>query len=223
PAQGARFSTYASWRIKQAIKRDLLTAGQPSNIPAYMVEHIARWKQITHELELRLGRAPTIQELAEIMQLPVKKVMIIRRAVRAVQCATQAPCGDTGDQVSLGELFTDNRYDQRDDTVLREDEGLATRRLLQVIDDREATVLRLRYGLDGQRPLTLKEIGRQIGLTRERVRQIEYQALKKLNARINDDRPIHHTPAEVEVEPPASRRRRRRTGDSSSSIRSKAG
>ncbi|MFG0330094.1 MAG: RNA polymerase sigma factor RpoD/SigA [Phycisphaerales bacterium] len=189
PAQGARFSTYASWWIKQAIKRALINAGQPINIPAYMVEHIAKWKQASYELEMELGRPPTISELAELMKLPIKKVSIIRRAVRAMQASNQAPLGDDGEAVNFAELFADRRADQPEEAILHDDEVLTIRKLLEAIDDREATVLRLRFGLDGQPPLTLKEIGEQIGLTRERVRQIEYEALRKLQAQLSDDRP----------------------------------
>lgn len=189
PAQGARFSTYASWWIKQAIKRALINAGQLINIPAYMVEHIAKWKQASHELEVELGRTPTLNELADVMKLPVKKVMIIRRAVRAMSCTSQMGGGGDDDSFNLSELFADSRNDQPDETILHDDEVATIRKLLEAIDDREAIVLRLRYGLDGQPPLTLKEIGSQLSLTRERVRQIECEALRKLNSQVTDDRP----------------------------------
>ncbi len=187
PAQGARFSTYASWWIKQAIKRALINAGQPISIPAYMVEHIARWKQATHDLEFKLGRTPSLQELAEVLEIPAKKVLAIRRAVRALQCSTQAPAGKDGETVNFAEIFADNRSDLPEESVIYDDDIRTIRRLLEVIDDREAMVLRLRFGLDGREPRTLKEVGREIGLTRERVRQIECDALAKLNDQINDD------------------------------------
>src|SRR6185436_14468569 len=93
PDQGARFSTYASWWIKQAIKRALINAVQPIHIPAYMVEMIARWKRASAELQEKLGRQPSIQELAQLMELPAKKVRIIRKAVRAFQRPTQSGVG----------------------------------------------------------------------------------------------------------------------------------
>lgn len=189
PAQGARFSTYASWWIKQAIKRALINAGQPISIPAYMVEHIARWKQATHDLEAQLGRAPTLAELAEVLEIPARKVLVIRRAVRALQCSTQAPTGRDGETVNFSEIFADNRSDQPEQSIMYDDEIRAIRRLLEVIDDREAMVLRLRFGLDGREPRTLKEVGREIGLTRERVRQIECEALAKLNEQISGESP----------------------------------
>ncbi len=189
PAQGARFSTYASWWIKQAIKRALINAGQPISIPAYMVEHIARWKQATHHLEAELGRTPTLAELAEVLEIPARKVLVIRRAVRALQCSTQAPAGRDGETVNFSEIFADNRSDQPEESIMYDDEIRAIRRLLEVIDDRDAMVLRLRFGLDGREPRTLKEVGREIGLTRERVRQIECEALAKLNEQISGESP----------------------------------
>ena len=189
PAQGARFSTYASWWIKQAIKRALINSGQPISIPAYMVEHIAKWKQATHDLESELGRPPSLHELAAVLDLPAKKVLVIRRAVRALQCSTQAPAGRDGEIVNFSEIFADNRSDQPEESIIYDDDIRTIRKLLEAIDDREATVLRLRFGLDGREPRTLKEVGREIGLTRERVRQIECDALSKLNEQINDDSP----------------------------------
>jgi RNA polymerase primary sigma factor len=187
PAQGARFSTYASWWIKQAIKRALINAVQPIHIPAYMVELIARLKQTSRRLEADLKRPPTLQEIADAMELPVKKIRIIKRALKALRTPSQAPLGEDGELVNFGDLIADSRNDTPDQAVLMDDEIRTIHRLLGAIDEREATVLRLRFGLDGQQPLTLKQIGAEIGLTRERVRQIETDALKKLNAQINGD------------------------------------
>src|SRR6185503_9544492 len=94
PAQGARFSTYASWWIKQAIKRTLINAVQPIHIPAYMVELIAKWKETTRKLEEELGRQPNTQELAQAMQIPPKKLNIIRRAMKAFHAPPQSPVNE---------------------------------------------------------------------------------------------------------------------------------
>jgi RNA polymerase primary sigma factor len=189
PAQGARFSTYGSWWIKQAIKRALINAVQPVHIPAYMVELIAKWKQTSRVMQEELGRQPSAQELAERMKLPVKKIRIIRKAVRAVQSRGQGPVDENGQDVTLSTLLSDQRNPRPDEEVLLDDELRTIQQLLEAIDEREATVLRLRFGLDGREPLTLKQIGAEIGLTRERVRQIEIHALKKLNRRLHDEKP----------------------------------
>src|SRR5215471_15886898 len=108
PAQGARFSTYASWWIKQAIKRALMNATQPVHIPAYMVELIAKWKEASRKLEAQLGVPPSVQQLADAMQLPVRKIRIIRRAVKAFQNPT-AVTNLQGEPVGLSEVVADER------------------------------------------------------------------------------------------------------------------
>lgn len=212
PAQGARFSTYASWWIKQAIKRALINAVQPIHVPAYMVELIARWKQASQKLERELGRPPSLPELAEEMQLPLKKMRIIKRAVKAFRAPAQAPIDDNGDVMNIGDLVADERAGPPEDLVFRDDELKTIRRLLDAIDEREARILRLRFGLDGQEPLTLKQIATEIGISRERVRQIADEALAKLNAQVNDERPsrfFSQACAAAEAREAAPRRRRR--------------
>jgi RNA polymerase primary sigma factor len=189
PAQGARFSTYASWWIKQAIKRTLINASQPIHIPAYMVELIARWKNSSRRLEEELGRPPTNEELAEAMEVPAKKLLIIRRAMKAFHSAGQAPAGEDGEAVDFADLFVDGRQEAPEETIGRSEEFATILKLLDAIDERDARVLRLRFGLEGQEPLTLKQIGEEVGLTRERVRQIEVDALRRLQSHLMDDRP----------------------------------
>ncbi|MHC4446392.1 MAG: sigma-70 family RNA polymerase sigma factor [Planctomycetota bacterium] len=189
PAQGARFSTYASWWIKQAIKRTLINAVQPIHIPAYMVELIAKWKEAVRRLEEELGRQPTRQELAKAMRVPLRKLQIIRRAMKAFRSPPQAPVGEDGEGGGFAELFQDFRTEQPDELIAQSEEFQTILRLIDAIDERDARVLKLRFGLEGQEPLTLKQIGHEVGLTRERVRQIEVDALKKLHGQIQDDRP----------------------------------
>ena len=222
PAQGARFSTYASWWIKQAIKRTLINAVQPIHIPAYMVELIARWKETTRRLEEELGRQPTTHELAAAMEVPLKKLQIIRRAIKAFHAPPQAPVGEDGEPVDFADLFEDFRGAQPDEVIARAEEFQTIVKLLEAIDERDARVLRLRFGLEGQEPLTLKQIGQEVGLTRERVRQIEVDALKKLQARLDDDRPTRffHEPDQLKAK---TRRPRNRRGGSDNGNRAKAG
>ena len=184
PEQGYRFSTYASWWIKQAIRRALINKVKTIRIPAYMVELIAKAKSAEEELKNKLGRPPTIEEIAKKMKLPRQKIAMMRRAATTgAQSHSQAPETTMG----LSELLADEHTPQPDDALFDEQEKQAIHRLLDSIDEREATVLRMRYGLSGAEPKTLKEIGEILGLTRERVRQIENEALKKLNTEMTGE------------------------------------
>jgi len=204
PEQGARFSTYASWWIKQAIKRALINAVQPIHIPAYMVELISKWKRASRELQEQLGRTPNVQELAEKLELPTKKVKIIRKAVRAFRRPAQTGSDDE-EGLSLSEMLMDERTPSPGEQVLERDDLETIAMLLEIIDEREALILRMRFGLDGEEPLTLKEVGQRVGLTRERVRQIEIESLRKLNERMESDNPF----AEEHDEPKRRRRKRK--------------
>lgn len=188
PVRDTRFSTYAAWWIKQSIKRSLINSVQPVHIPAYMVEMIARWKQISTEFESQHNRHPTLPEMARAMDLPEKKVRIIRRAVRAISSSAAAGGSDEGGY-SLAEILADTRTPAPDEAIFDEADSEIVRRLLDQIDEREAKILRMRFGIDDHEPLTLKEIGKRIGLTRERVRQIEREALAKLNELLAEQYP----------------------------------
>ncbi|MGA2497140.1 MAG: sigma-70 family RNA polymerase sigma factor [Tepidisphaeraceae bacterium] len=178
PENGSRFSTYASWWIKQAIKRALINAAQPIHIPAYMVEMMSKMKQAMRQLEDELGRLPNTDELAHYMQLSPKKLRIIRKAVRAVHTPTQS--GSADGELSLSDMVADRANPSPAESVIWDDDIRHLTDLLASIDEREAIILRMRYGLDGENPMTLKQIGARIGLTRERVRQIEHEAMRKL-------------------------------------------
>jgi RNA polymerase primary sigma factor len=178
PDAGCRFSTYASWWIKQGIKRALINAVQPIHIPAYMVEMMTKLKVAMRELEDQLGRPPMIEELSAHMKVSPKKVKIIRKAAKAFNAPTQS--GSDDGELTIENMVADDNNPSPDQIVLDTDNEAKLKELLEDIDEREANILKLRYGLDGEDPLTLKEIGQRIGLTRERVRQLEHQALKKL-------------------------------------------
>lgn len=200
PENGCRFSTYASWWIKQAIKRALINSVQPIHIPAYMVEMMSRLRNAVRQLEEELGRLPTNDELAVHMGVSPKKLKIIRKAVKAYHSPTQSG-GNTDDgEMGIDELVADTNNAPPDEIIRFRDEIRQLANLLENIDDRAATILRLRYGLTGDDPLTLKEIGARIGLTRERVRQIEHETLKRLRESM--------TPAPPRAAAPRTTRRR---------------
>jgi RNA polymerase primary sigma factor len=178
PENGSRFSTYASWWIKQAIKRALINGVQPIHIPAYMVEMMSKFKLAMRQLEDSLGRLPSTDELSTHMKVSPKKLRIIKKAVKAYGSPTQS--GSADGEITIEDMVPDTHNCTPDEQVCNSDELKQLGELLHHIDAREAKILKLRYGLDGSDPLTLKEIGEQINLTRERVRQIEHEALRKL-------------------------------------------
>ena len=178
PENGCRFSTYASWWIKQAIKRALINSVQPIHIPAYMVEMMTKLKIAMRELEDRLGRVPSNEELSDHMKLSPKKLKIIRKAVKAYSSPTQS--GSEDGELTINDLVADTHNPLPTSKSAAATKSSSSRQLLDAIDERAAKILKLRYGLEGEDPMTLKEIGQRIGLTRERVRQIEHEALSTL-------------------------------------------
>jgi RNA polymerase primary sigma factor len=178
PAVGTRFSTYASYWIKQSIKRALINTAKTIRIPAYMVELLSKWRRASTRLAEELGRTPTPEEVARVLGLPRKKLPIIKKAIRIYNLTPQTDQTDAG--WSLGEMIMDERIRSPEDELIENDNLTHVLEQLETMDQREATVLRMRFGLDDNEPRTLKEIGETLGLTRERVRQIETEALGKL-------------------------------------------
>lgn len=180
PSMNTRFSTYASYWIKQSIKRALVNTAKTIRIPAYMVELLAKWRRATNKLTDELGRPPTHEEVAKFLGLPKKKLNIIKKAIRVYNAAPQMD--QSGEQGwSIEEMLMDARAKTPDTEMVETDDLKQVLLLLDKMDPREATVLRMRFGLNDEEPKTLKEIGECLGLTRERVRQIEGEALAKLS------------------------------------------
>ncbi len=186
PAMGTRFSTYASYWIKQSIKRALINSAKTIRIPAYMVELLSKWRRATSRLSEELGRTPTPEEIARVLGVPKKKLPIIKKAIRIYNLTPQTDQSDVG--WSLGEMVMDERMKSAEDELLETDVLGHVRKMMVAMDPREATVLRMRFGLDGTEPHTLKEIGESLNLTRERVRQIETEALNRLSDSLKDAR-----------------------------------
>jgi RNA polymerase primary sigma factor len=185
PRMNTRFSTYASYWIKQSIKRALVNTAKTIRIPAYMVELLAKWRRATAKLQDEFGRPPTHEEVAKSLNLPKKKLAIIKKAIRVYNAAPQSDQADSG--WSLDEMVMDGNSKSPDLEMVEADDLKHVLELLGKMDKREATVLRMRFGLDDAEPKTLKEIGESLGLTRERVRQIESEALGKLSVSLQVD------------------------------------
>ena len=185
PNMNTRFSTYASYWIKQSIKRALVNTAKTIRIPAYMVELLSKWRRATNKLNDELGRPPTPEEIAKLLGLPKKKLSIIKKAIRVYNSTPQTDQSEAG--WSIDEMLMDNRSKTPDDEMVETDDLKQVLVLLEKMDKREATVLKMRFGLDEEEPKTLKEIGESLGLTRERVRQIESEALAKLNESLCGD------------------------------------
>jgi RNA polymerase primary sigma factor len=178
PSMNTRFSTYASYWIKQSIKRAMVNTAKTIRIPAYMVELLTKWRRAAVSLQEELGRSPTPEEVAQALNLSKKKLSIIKRAIRVHNFVPQTDHPDAG--FSLDEMATDNHTRTPDMEMAQSDDLHQVLALLEQMDPREAAVLRMRFGLDDEEPKTLKEIGERLGLTRERVRQIESEALAKM-------------------------------------------
>ena len=185
PDMGTRFSTYASYWIKQSIKRALVNSAKTIRIPAYMVELLSKWRRATAKLSDQLGRTPTPEEVALELEIPKKKLKIVKKAIELYNTNPQTDHPDG--TWTLGEVLPDEKNKSPDDELMENDNLKHVFKMLDKMDPREATILRMRFGLDDSEPKTLKEIGEALGLTRERVRQIEGDALNRLNRSLNGD------------------------------------
>jgi RNA polymerase primary sigma factor len=182
PAKGGKLSTYGSWWIKQSIKRALANQSKTIRLPVHLVDKISRMRRTSMRLQEELGREPTDEELGEELGISASRVSQMRMA--AVRPASlDAPIGDE-DSNNFSEIV----QDESADTPYEHLEGKTVTKMLQemdkTLDHREATILRARFGLDGGSQKTLEEVGAKFGVTRERVRQIQNIALKKLRKMI---------------------------------------
>ena len=176
--RGYKFSTYATWRIRQAVTRAIADQGRTIRIPVHMGDQVSRMLRTQHQLKQKLSRDPSIEELAEALDVPPKKVEEMIKLAR-YPLSLQMPIGDEEDD-TLGDFIEDDSIPTPDTTAANNllHEHLET--VLDMLPPREARILQLRYGLVDGQYLTLNEVGRKMGVTRERVRQIEAQALRRL-------------------------------------------
>ena len=175
--RGFKFSTYATWWIRQAVARALADKARTIRMPVHIVERLQKMNRAERILWTQLGREPTLEEIADEASLPLHQALEVRAAARAAT-SLDAPVGDTEDAV-LGD-FVAGDDPLPEETVELELRSQALRQALLALPDRERQVVELRYGIGGNEPKTLEEIGRRLGLTRERVRQIELESLRRL-------------------------------------------
>ena len=178
--KGYKFSTYATWWIRQAVARALADKGRTIRMPVHVVEKLNKVARIERRLLAELGRDPSIEELSEASEVSVADIEYIRRSAQA-PISLEKPVGEE-DESTFGDFIQDTvgpRPDEAAEIVLQRE---ALQSILGMLSYRERRVLELRYGLDGHDPRTLDEVGRAFNVTRERIRQIENQSLRKLQA-----------------------------------------
>jgi RNA polymerase primary sigma factor len=176
--RGFRFSTYATWWIRQSITRSISDHGRTIRLPVHMNDRIRQIYKATHQLEQDLGRSPKIEELAEKMELTVKKLNWIMKVSR-LPLSLESPIGEDEDAelgMFIEDEFSPTPIQSAYQSLLKE----KIEEILSTLSPREARVLRLRFGLNNDKPCTLEEVGEKFGLTRERIRQIEGKALRRL-------------------------------------------
>ena len=177
--RGFKFSTYATWWIRQAVARALADKARTIRMPVHVVERLQKMNRAERALWTQLGREPTLEEIADEAAITPQQALEVRAAARA-SASLDAPVGDTEDAV-LGD-FVAGEEPLPEEAVEQQLRSEALRHALAALPERERSVLELRYGIGGGEPKTLEEIGRRLGLTRERVRQIELESLRRLAA-----------------------------------------
>jgi RNA polymerase primary sigma factor len=176
--RGYKFSTYATWWIRQAVTRAIADQGRTIRIPVHMGDQVSRMLRTQHQLKQKLSREPSIEELAIELDVPQKKVEEMIKLAR-YPLSLQMPIGDEDDD-TLGDFIEDDSIPTPDTTAANNLLHEHLDSVLDMLPPREARILQLRYGLTDGQYLTLNEVGRKMGVTRERVRQIEAQALRRL-------------------------------------------
>lgn len=178
PSKGGKLSTYASWWIKQSIKRALANQSKTIRLPVHMVDRVTQIRRTTQQLSEKLGREPSDEELAEEMKIPVSRITHLK-SVSKKPASLDSPINDE-DGSSLGDLVPDEKSTSPLEKLQSKSLVGDVDKVLSTLEPREADIIRLRFGLEGRDPKTLEEVGEQIGITRERVRQLQEQAIRQL-------------------------------------------
>lgn len=177
-SKGFRFSTYASWWIKQALSRAIADQSRTIRIPVHMTENINKFKKTERELLNQLNREPKIKEIADAMGISEKQAKEIQSYI-VEPTSLDIQVGDD-DDTTIGSFIEDTHFVNPESAYIKESNEDVVNAVLDTLSDREANILRLRFGIGGKKAMTLEEVGKEYGLTRERIRQIEAKALRKL-------------------------------------------
>ncbi|MGC6425596.1 MAG: sigma-70 family RNA polymerase sigma factor [Akkermansiaceae bacterium] len=178
PNKGGKLSTYAAWWIKQGIKRALANQSKTIRLPVHMVDKIAKLRRITTVLTEVYGREPTDEELHEETGIPQKKLTLLKRAAMR-PTSLDAPVGD-GEASSYAEIIGDEHAEDPFEVLSEKNLHHQLDDLMGVLDERETKIIDARFGMNGKTPMTLEEVGREFGVTRERIRQLQNIALDKM-------------------------------------------
>jgi RNA polymerase primary sigma factor len=178
PSRGYKFSTYATWWIRQAVTRALADQGRTIRLPVHMGEQVRKLNRTVHQMEQDRGRPPSPKEIADEMDLKPRKVRWMMKIARR-PLSLQKPVGEEKDS-ELGSFIEDDEMPSPSETAERAILRTTLEELLDTLSPREARILRMRFGLQDGYNYTLEEVGNKFGLTRERIRQIEKQALRRL-------------------------------------------
>jgi RNA polymerase primary sigma factor len=179
PKKGGKLSTYAAWWIKQSIKRALANQSKTIRLPVHLVDKIARMRRVAMQLAEEFGREPTDEELGEELNMAPAKIAQLRTA--AIRPASlDANVGQDDDGASLGDLIGDENAATPSELFSDKNLRKSVMDLLHVLDERELKIITMRFGLDGKKEMTLEEVGRKFKVTRERIRQLQNIALRKV-------------------------------------------
>ncbi len=204
PGKGGKLSTYASWWIKQSMKRALANQSKTIRLPVHLVDKIAWMRRVVHQYMEKFGREPDNEELAFELKIPVAKIALLK-TVSVRPASLDAPLGENSDGGLLGDIVEDEKASSPSDSLgdrnLLED----LRAMVRSLEPRDAEILTMRYGLDGGEERTLEEVGRKFSVTRERVRQLQYLALRQIRRQLQKHS-RQRSWAEIEADASAERR-----------------
>ena len=182
PEKGGKLSTYGSWWIKQSIKRALANQSKTIRLPVHMVDKVSKMRKISMMMTEAIGREPTEEELSEELGIPRRKLAMLRQASQR-PTSLDAPVGDDAGS-DFSEMIGDEKAVNPFEALVDKNMQGQLGGLLDVLDDRESRIIDARFGLDGKKPMTLEEVGREFGVTRERIRQLQNIALDKMRKKL---------------------------------------